>query len=148
SRLRYDPGTAAGRRLPYAAQARLRQGVWECPHLPFPVNDLSASVRIEDDRLTITHAEGFNGRTALRATGTLGLDDPRRAPMDLHVELIDLELDQRLRSRTPPEYDDLWDVFQPRGRVGAEVHVVRDQPGGSVELGARVACREVSAKYR
>ncbi len=35
--------------------------------------------------------------------------------------MTDLELDQRLRDRTPAEYDELWDVFQPRGRVDATV---------------------------
>src|SRR5262249_5413398 len=63
-------------------------------------------------------------------------------------ELNDLELDQRLRRRTPPEYDDLWDIFQPKGRVDAELHVVRSEPGGPVELGAKVFCRDVAARYR
>jgi hypothetical protein len=147
-RIRYDPGAVPGNRLHYAARARLRGGVWECAHLPFKVNDLSAAVAVEDGLLTIARAEGSNGSTTLRAAGTIGIGDPRRAPMDLRVELIDLQLDQRLRDRTPREYDELWDVFQPRGRVGAEVHVVRSRPGGSVELGAKVTCRDVAAKYR
>ncbi len=68
--------------------------------------------------------------------------------MDLHVELIDLDLDPRLRQKTPAAYDDLWDVFQPRGRVDAEVDVARTEPGGEVELGAKVICRDVAANYR
>ena len=31
--------------------------------------------------------------------------------------MTDLELDQRLRDHTPAEYDELWDVFKPTGRV-------------------------------
>ena len=42
------------------------------------------------------------------------------------VDLTDLELDQRLRDHTPAEYDELWDVFKPRGRVNAAVHLVRE----------------------
>ena len=42
--------------------------------------------------------------------------------------MTDLELDQRLRDRTPAEYDELWDVFKPTGRVDATVHIVRE-PG-------------------
>ncbi len=78
--------------------------------------------------------------------------DPRREPLDLHVELVDLELDwrpgSRLRSRTPAEYDELWDVFQPHGRVDAQIDLVRTMPGGPVDLGAKVTCKDVSAKYR
>ena len=42
-RASYDPELPAGSRLHYAVQARLREGVWACPKLPFPVNDLSAA---------------------------------------------------------------------------------------------------------
>jgi hypothetical protein len=148
SQVRYDPRAAAGGRLHYSALAWLREGVWECTHLPFPINDLSAVVAVKDGVLTIKHAEGFNGNTTLRAEGTLGVCDPRRAPMDLLVELIDLELDQRLRIRTPPEYDELWDVFEPHGQVDAELHLTRVEPGGPIDLGAKVTCRDVAAKYR
>ena len=63
------------------------------------------------------------GRTGRRscAAGTIGLCDPAVAPLDLEIDMTDLELDQRLRDRTPAEYDELWDVFQPRGRVDATV---------------------------
>ena len=132
----------------YQALARLREGVWECPKLPFLVNDLSALIGIEDGMLTIKHAQGSNGLTTLRAEGTLGIDDPKHRPLDLRVDLIDLELDQRLRDRTPPEYDELWDVFKPRGRVNAALHVVRGRAGQPVDLSATVLCRDVAAVYR
>jgi hypothetical protein len=148
SRLSYNPKAPAGRRLHYQAIARLRDGVWECPHLPFPVNDLSALVKLEDGMLTIKHAEGSNGMTTLRAEGSLGACDPKRELLDLRIELIDLQLDTRLRRRTPPEYDELWDVFEPRGRVSAELHVVRTRTAAPVELAAKVICRDVAAKYR
>jgi len=145
---RFDPAAAPGSRLHYQALVRLREGVWECPKLPFPVNDLSAMIGIEDGMVTITHAQGSNGLTILRADGTLGIDDPTHRPLDLRVHLIDLELDQRLRDRTPSEYDDLWDVFQPRGRVNADVHAVRGRAGQPVELSANVLCRDVAGVYR
>jgi hypothetical protein len=62
--------------------------------------------------------------------------------------VVDLELDHRLREHTPAEYDDLWDLFQPRGRIEAEIHVARSTPGGPLELGTKVFCRDVAAKYR
>ncbi len=67
----YDPVAPAGDRLHYAMSARLREGVWECPHLPFSVNKLSAILGVEDGLITIEHAEGFHGETTLRAKGTM-----------------------------------------------------------------------------
>ena len=147
-RLRYDPTLPPAGRLKYQASARLREGVWECPMLPFPVNELSADLAIEDGRLSIKSAQGSNGLTILRAAGTIGLCDPATSPLDLEIRVTDLELDQRLRDRTPNEYDELWDVFQPRGRVDATVNVVRGKAGEPVDLSATVLCRDVAAVYR
>ena len=77
--------------------------------------------------LSIKHAQGSNGQDGLRAEGTIGLGDPAHAPLDLQIGLTDLQLDKRLRDRTPAEYEELWDVFKPSGRVDATVHLVRGQ---------------------
>jgi AsmA-like C-terminal region len=147
-RFRYDPTLPPGGRLKYQAAARLREGVWECPKLPFPVNELSADLAIEDGRLSIKSAQGSNGQTVLRAAGSIGLSDPASLPLELEIRVSDLELDQRLRDRTPAEFDELWDVFQPRGRVDATVSVVRRKAGEPVDLSATVLCRDVAAVYR
>jgi AsmA-like C-terminal region len=148
NRFRYDPTAAAGSRLHYQAQARLREGVWECINLPFFVNDLSADLRLEDGLLAIKRAQGSNGQTILRAEGTLGLCDPANSPLDLQIGLAELQLDRRLRDHTPAEYKELWDVFKPSGRVDATVHLVRGRTGEPLALSATVDCRDVAAVYR
>ena len=65
-RASYDAKAPAGRRLHYDVQARLRDGIWNCPKLPFTVNDLSAAFDVEDGLLTLHRAEGYNGMTTLR----------------------------------------------------------------------------------
>ena len=80
-RFRYDPAAAPGRRVSYRAAARLRDGVWECPNLPFFVNELSADLRLEDGLLLIKHAQGSNGQTGLRVEGSVGLCDMANAPL-------------------------------------------------------------------
>jgi hypothetical protein len=147
-RASYDANAPAGGRLHYAVKARLREGVWNCPKLPYPVNNLSADCDIEDGILTLHRAEGYNGMTTLRAKGRMRLGDPRREAMELHVELNDLELNDRLRTWTPPEFLELWDLFQPSGLVGAEIDVARAVPGGPVELAAKVTCHDVAVNYR
>jgi hypothetical protein len=148
NRFRYDPAAAPGGRLRYQAQARLREGVWECPKLPFSVNELSAVIGMEDGKVSIKHAQGSNGPTTMRAEGTIELGDPKRVPLDLQVAFTDLELHPRLRDHTPTEYNELWDVFKPSGRIDGTVHLVRGQTGAPVELSATVECRDVAAVYR
>src|SRR5208337_629161 len=57
-RLALHPGAPRDRRFEYDVLARLHGGVWECPALPFPVNDLSALVAISNGLVSIKHAEG------------------------------------------------------------------------------------------
>ncbi len=115
NRLRYNPGARPVDRLKYQASVKIREGVWDCPLLPFTVNDLEASLTVEDGVVSIDHAQGSNGKTTLRASGKVDVTNPERFPLDLSIKLLDLELDKRLRDRTPSEYDNLWDIFAPRG---------------------------------
>lgn len=133
--------------LTYDAEAVIRGGVCACPSLPFPINELSARLRIHDGDVTIDHADGVNGTSRFRASGSLGRGDPLTAPLTLRIEATELDLDQRLRDKTPPEFDELWDVFMPKGRVDVQVDLSRPA-GGPVALSASVDLRDVEALYR
>jgi len=146
--LAYRPGATDGPKVDYDVQALLHNGVCECPKLPFPINRLSAKVGVKNGLLTIDYAQGGDGSTTVRAEGTMALGDPETAPLDLRIDILGLELDDRMKQRTPPEYLELWDVFKPRGRVDAMVHLLRDEPGGPIGVGATVECHDVSAVYR
>jgi len=148
NRFRYDPTGLPGDLLKYQASVKIREGVWDCPILPFTVNDLEASLSIEDGVLSIEHAQGSNGKTTLRANGKIGVTEFERFPLELRLKLFDLELDKRLRKRTPSEYDNLWDVFDPHGSVDASVHLARPARGAPLDWDASVLCRDVRAVYR
>jgi hypothetical protein len=147
-RLALHPRARAGRRVEYDIRARLDGGVWECPSLPFKVNELSAELSVCDGLVTIKHAVGTNGNTILRAKGTAAMGKSSTTPFDLSLDLIQLELDRRLREWTPAQFAELWDVFEPRGTVDAYVHLVRQQENGPVGVGATMVCRDVEAVYR
>jgi hypothetical protein len=147
-RLAIHPSAPAGRRIEYDVRATLDGGVWECPKLPFKISELAAELTLSDGLVTIKHAVGTNGNTILRAKGSVALGEHATTPFDLQLDLIQLELDRRLRERTPPQFAELWDVFKPRGWVDASVHVVRQQEGGPIGMGATVVCRDVAAMYR
>lgn len=147
-RFRYDPKARPGHQTAYSALLRLREGVWDCPKLPFPINDLTALVNLENDRLTIKHARGSNGQMSVRGQGIIGLVESKEMPLDLELEITDLELDDRLRKITPAEYDDLWDCFKPSGRINATLHVARQAAGQPLDFSVNVACRDVAGEYR
>ena len=142
----YDP--SASPKLRYNASSRLRSGLWNCrPTLPFPINDLAASLSILDGVVSVDRAEGYNGTTRVRAAGTFSLGDPERAPIDMQIYVVDLEFDDRLRAWTPPEFAKLWDEYQPKGRVNVGVHAVRDREGGPIGFGMGVDCRDVAMTF-
>ncbi|MDG3006045.1 AsmA family protein [Paludisphaera mucosa] len=146
--LAYRPGAAPVDRLKYDLTAHLRGGVCACPTLPFPINDLAAHVGLRDGELTIHQAEGSNGATRIRASGRLGKGDPAATPLDLKVEVFDLDLDERLKKQTPPQFAELWDVFKPKGRIDVAARIARTVAGGPVAVDAAAKLKDVSAVYR
>jgi hypothetical protein len=143
----YDP--AATPTIRYQATAQLRAGLWSCPKLPFPINDVSASLAVRDGVLSIERAEGYNGSTVVRIPqGTIVFGDPERAPVDLRIDIIDLELDQRLRDWTPKPHDELWEIFRPSGRLSLGLRIVRDREGGPLGYGIGIDCRDVAMVYK
>ena len=145
--LAFDP--EAKPRVRFEGAAQLRSGVCNCKKLPFPLSDISASVAVKDGVLAIDRAEGYNGPTTVRVErGRIGVDDPARGPMELHVDVLGLELDDRLRRWTPPEFAGLWDEFSPSGRASVALDVARGPDGKPAVVRSRVDCRDVAMVYR
>ena len=146
--LAYDPkAKAPDRALRYEAALWLRSGAWTCRTLPFPLNNLAGVATLKDDVLAIETAEGTNGKTIVRVHGTVAAPDPERGPMDVLVQAFDLEIDERLRARTPATFQPLWDEFRPRGRVNLALRAVRDRPGAPPRFGVTADCRDVAMTY-
>jgi len=143
-RLDFDPKAPQGSpaRLGYAATARLRSGAWACRDLPFPLNDVSAVASVKDGAIKLERAEGSNGKTTARAEGAVGLD----GSADVRAWVNDLELDDRLRRWTPPEFAEEWRNFKPKGRVSLAARVVKPA-GGPPDFGLTVECRDVAMEY-
>ncbi|MDR3635954.1 MAG: hypothetical protein P4L84_19285, partial [Isosphaeraceae bacterium] len=101
NRVTYDPRAAS--KLSYALSGRLRAGVWSCRKLPFTINDLTARFSLRNGDLIIADAYGTNGSTTVRGQGNVALRSSPEPPLDLHVDIGELELDERLRKWLPPE---------------------------------------------
>jgi hypothetical protein len=145
-----DPSAPAGQQIRYDVSGHLRSGVLDCKKLPFPINRLTARFSVCDGLFTLAQAEGFYGTTSVRVDAarlTLGCD-PAHDPFALEMEIVDLELDDKLRAWTPPEFAILWTEFQPRGRVSVAVSAGRDTAGGPLRKKVVVDCDDVAILYK
>ncbi len=131
----------------YRIRIDLLRGRLQRTDLPFPLTDLRASVTLRNDQIQIDRAEGFNGRTILRASGKLGLRNWRTDPLDMTLHAVNLQIDQRLQKVTPQQWKDLWVEYLPKGELNLAVRAVRDRAGGEVGFGVNVDCRDVAVCY-
>ena len=153
--LSFDP--AATPPLHYEASAHLRRGVWDCPKLPFAIGDVSVHATVCDGLLRVTQADGSNGATTINFDGEVGLDDPCQSPFRVRAEIDQLELDKRLKGKTPSSFRNLWDDYLPAvgrdpstsaGRVKVVVRASRATSGGPLALESDVDLLDVSLTYK
>ena len=137
--------------------ARLRRGILKCPNLPFPISDVSVDAEIKDGIVTVTSAKGIDGATALAVRGRFALDDPAHAPFEVVAEARGLQLDGRLRAKTPVPHRDLWDLYFPEvarapdasaGRINLALRAGRATAGAPVGLAADIELVDVAMRYK
>lgn len=143
--LAYDPRVGLSR---CKASIQLRGASLERPELPFPLTDVAVNATLDEDVLTISHAEGRNGKTAVRLSGRLSASAPREGPLDLRAIVTDLELDERLKRVTPPEALPHWGNFRPEGWVDLGLVLRRASVGEPVAFALTVTCRDVRVETK
>jgi hypothetical protein len=117
--------------------------------LPFPLSDVQLAATLRDGDLAVASAEGRNGKTAVRVRGRVGAIDPEaQGPLDLHVEVTELELDERLKAKLPPSFLPFWQDYRPEGWIDLGVNVVRPRAGDPVGFGLTVRARDVGLAYK
>jgi hypothetical protein len=147
--LAYKPGSASP--PSYEIAVSLHDGTWSWPELPFPLNRLTGQFTLRDGRLDVDHFEGQFGNTVVRVLqGTHArLVDPVLHPWDLKLELVDLELDAKIRKILPADLQDIWDSLLPRGRdslgvVRVQLEANLPKPGADPSFTIRLGCQDVS----
>jgi 4-amino-4-deoxy-L-arabinose transferase-like glycosyltransferase len=157
SSLSFDP--EATPRLHYQATARLRRGVWKCSKMPVPISDLSVDLAAKDGVLEIIQAEGSDGSTSLSVRGkvTINPENPTRSPFEIHADVSNLEVDNRIRRWIPAETRELWDAYFPQikadpdisvGRINVSTVVSRAKPEAELDFTADVTCLDVAMRYK
>jgi hypothetical protein len=131
----------------YVGSVHLRESTWSLPELPFALDDVSAIAKVEKGEIRVEHAEGRNGKTLVTAWGVLSAAAPETGPMDLRIDVVDLELDGRLKQATPPEFAAIWDEYKPRGWVNLALHLRRKNAGEAPKFGLTVDAQDVAMTY-
>lgn len=151
ARLTRDP--KARNPLDYDVRLTLREGVWKHPEMPFPLTGLSASASINPKTIRVDHAEGHDGKTIVHVeNATLSALDPANGPLDATVRVENLELDERLRAKTPGKLKKLWEEYAPPGRPNAgqargTVRATRVTPGAPILYDLDADLLDVAINY-
>lgn len=131
----------------FSGTVHLRESTWSPPELPFTLDSVSAVASVDDGQIHVTHAEGRNGKTLVTARGTLSAEAPETGPMDVRIDIVDLELDGRVKRATPPEFAPLWDEYKPRGWVNLALRLRRQAAGEGPKFGLTVDAQDVAMTY-
>lgn len=151
ARLVRDP--KANPPLTYEVGVVLREGVWRCPDMPFPLAGVAMAATITPATIRIDHASGHDGKTEVRLRPScLSAVDPAHGPMDLDLQVEHLDLDERLKAKTPVRLFDLWEKFSPPdrknlGQVNASVRVTRARTGEDLRYVTDVDVQDVAIQH-
>lgn len=131
----------------YRVRVDLLRGRIQRPELPFPLNDIRATLTLKNDQLLVERAEASHGKTLLRASGKSGLRHWRTDPLDMTLNAVNLPIDQRLQKVTPQQWQNFWVEYLPRGELNLAVRMVRNRAGGEIGFGVNAECRDVAICY-
>jgi hypothetical protein len=160
SRLNYDPSTKS---LTYQAALTLRSATIASSAIPFPLSDVSARISVQDGQAVLQRAMAHNGKTTLLGSGTFALDPSGAGPFDLAFDVLDLELDERLRGWLPPKHRKWWDEWfgeppgvapgdegrpRSRGRINLAARARRAAAGAPPDVSATIDCRDVDLAWK
>ena len=121
--------------------------------MPFPLVGMSASATVTPETIRVHHAAGHDGKTVVRLDRSwLSAADLSRGPIDVSVRVEHLELDERLREKTPPKLAKLWEDYSPPGRsnlgrVNAAVRAMRGKLGDPIVYETDVTLLDVAIQY-
>ncbi len=128
----------------FDVQAELLRGRIDDPRLPYPLTDLKARVKANNDGFAIDELTAANGRTTLQfACQRRGSGD--HAPMTMQVSGRHLLLDQQLVKLLPEAMRADWTKYLPEGEVDADIKLAYD--GNAWQPDVDVRCLNVAFTY-
>ncbi len=108
-----DPGLERG--FANSLGLRLSRCTLAYAGFPYPLSNVSGSIRMEGKRWTIRDVTGVNDTGIVRCTGMLDQDGPQGGELTLHLTGTRVVLEPELRDALPPGMRRIWDDVDPRG---------------------------------
>jgi hypothetical protein len=123
---------------------QVSRGRIDDPRLPYPLTDLRATFRANNQELSVTNVTARNGQT------TLALDLHRRGYLKQHPYTLvansrHMVFDQQLRSILPLAWQGEWHKFMPAGEFDADLKL--DYDGQRWQPHLTITCKNASFSY-
>ncbi len=146
-RLRLDLNDPGSWLDDHSIELWLRSGNWACDRLPFRLSEVEFHGLLTNGLFQIDRASASHGRTIARVRGSVDALNSEEGPLDLQIDVTDLEFEPRLRKKLTPDLEELWARFQPTGRTHAYLHLVRTKPGAPMGVGLTLDLQDVGIRY-
>ncbi len=118
-----------GAPLQFGVKIALRDGRLQNDRLPFPLHDIGGQLFINNSQLIVRELSARNGPTLISGTGKwLFQEQSRHAEFELNVQ--DLPIDERLRSKLPPAWKKYYDDSHPSGILDVHADLSYDVTQG------------------
>ncbi len=129
----------------FSVKGTIRNGRLDDARLPYPLNDISARIHVDNDRMVVSDGTARMAGATVRVEATVEqwLVEPR---VRLDVSASDLTLEPRLRSVLTERARRVWDQFRPSGPSDLRATVEWAAESG-LRWDATVRCRDVSIVY-
>ncbi len=129
----------------FSVEGTIANGRLDDARLPYPLNDISARLRIDNERIEVTEgtARMAGALVHIDATAEHWLASP---VVRLDVRAASLTLEDRLRSVLTDGARRVWDRFRPTGRADLRARC-QWSPAKGMQWEAVAQCRDVSIVY-
>ena len=114
--------------LQYKFLVQVRDGHFDNPILPFPLEHVSGDVYIDNRQVICNEVVASNGATRIACDGRIARQGAA-LPGKFRLSVEELLLDERIRSRLTPGLLKQYDTLQPTGRVNLKGELVFDGTG-------------------
>ncbi|MDZ7620776.1 MAG: hypothetical protein U1E05_27550, partial [Patescibacteria group bacterium] len=104
--------------------------------LPYPLTDVRARFRLDEQGFTIDDLTARANEASLRLSGRGGFDN--QSPANLTAEIRQLELNSCLAAALPESLREQWQQYRPSGQVDIDVEMAYDGRNWSPAIQARL----------
>lgn len=130
--------------LKFDVTAQLIRGRIDDPRLPYPLNDLRATVHCTHEGFSVDELTARNGSASLRLT-CRGSGYTADSPLALEIAGEKLRLEDQLVNSLPESLREHWYRYLPQGEIDVDVKLAYD--GIKWTPDAIIRCRDASFTY-